>query len=229
MRARSERRRKVRPHTVFALLAPAISAAALVGALAPGISNGRASRPPAARVPSGLRDAFGIFDHARSPKRGSARIAAVTVGGQPLPPAAEAVMRNAPGLDIGAAVFTGGKVPTWVVPGASDVCVVLGASSPTGVPSADCGPAATVEQYGLRLTTTSADGNSLLVGLAPDGNPSVSIQESSGATRAIAVIDNVFEVEGGEPRSVTMRTPSGQQLTLALGAPSTAPAAAPTS
>jgi alanine racemase len=53
-----------------------------------------------------------------------------------------------------------------------------------------------------------------LVGLAPDGNTTVSVTYADGTTRQVSVADNVYLIMGGDPTSITLHDASGTLTTL---------------
>ena len=150
---------------------------------------------------------------------------------QPLPPNVEAGMSARPGRDVGSAVFTGGTYPTWVVPGSTEVCLVIGAIGRRGVPGSTCAPVVDAEA-GLTLMTETDSGQPLVLGLAPNGNASVKVTYADGTTASVPVSNNVYEITSGKPSTVTLTTASGAPITspVAISPPPSpsAPAESPT-
>ncbi|HLJ03471.1 MAG TPA: hypothetical protein VKT31_08520, partial [Solirubrobacteraceae bacterium] len=50
-------------------------------------------------------------------------------------------------------------------------------------------------------------------GLAPDGNPTITIVLASGARRAVPVLDNVYSVTG-RIRAINLRDAAGRRIAL---------------
>jgi hypothetical protein len=171
-------------------------------------------------VSARLRQMFEVLDGTRR-----ARSASVGASYEPLP-AAVAQGMSSQGMDPNAAVFVGGTFPAWVVPGASEVCLVVGTTGPNSVPSADCATIAASES-GLALVTRSA-GQPVVLGLVPNGNTSVQVTNTNGTKESIPVTNNVYEITKGKPSSVTLRGASGASTTeptaISPAPPATAPA-----
>ncbi len=146
--------------------------------------------------------------------------ASATADAPPLPAAtSEAVSVSASrGTIASAARFAGGSYPAWVVPGSEGVCLVVGASGRLDLPSAVCGTITEAEERGLALTATAAAGGSpIVVGLAPNGNTSVTVTNADGAREEVPVANNVYEVTAGRPSTVTLKDAAGAQVTRRVG------------
>jgi hypothetical protein len=105
---------------------------------------------------------------------------------------------------------------TWILPGTSGICLIAtGLVGPrTGSGACTTTPAALAGELVIRSTTTT--GVVTLTGLAPDGNPSVTITDTDGTTRTAPVTDNVYTVTGGHPNTITLKDASGTTTTLPL-------------
>lgn len=149
-----------------------------------------------------------------------------TIGAQPLPAAVVKGMGNQPSVNPSAAVFVGGVYPTWIVPGAAEICLVVGAVSPGDVPSGVCGsiPAA---EHGLALTSSNAAGTPVVLGLVPNGNATVKVTNTDGTTENVPVTNNVYEITSSNPSTVRFNEASGISITRHLAIPSRPPASAP--
>jgi len=92
----------------------------------------------------------------------------------------------------------------YVVPGSNGAClislppgrVVTGTNGvqttlPTA-PLAVCGTDATMGETGLYHVTQMPNGESVVYGMVPNGNTSVSVQDASGTTQTAPVTNNVF-------------------------------------
>jgi hypothetical protein len=148
---------------------------------------------------------------------------------QPLPAAAGVGLSQMPGLDPSAAVFAGGTYATWVVPGSTEICLISGPTRP-GTSSGGggvCGSIAGAEERGLAVTTESASGAPVVLGLVPNGNPSVTVTNTDGTTETIPVKNNVYEITSGHPSTVSLNEASGNATTRHLPVLSRPPASAP--
>ena len=132
-----------------------------------------------------------------------------------------------PGVDASQAVFAGGTYPTWVVPGSTEVCLVVGTIGPRSVPSAVCAPITRAES-GLALMTETDSGQPLVLGLAPDGNTMVKVTNVDGTTGSVPVSNNVYQITSGKPETVSLKAAGGALTTrsVAMSAPPLASAPA---
>jgi hypothetical protein len=148
---------------------------------------------------------------------------------QPLPQGVIEGMEQAqPQMEPSSAAFAGGTYPTWVVPGADHVCLVLGTTGANSVPSSSCGSTASAEQHGLAISTENEAGTPVIVGLVPNGNPVVKVTNTNGTSKGVPVVDNVYEVTGGAPRTVTFRDGAGSETTRPVAViPAPPPPSAP--
>lgn len=125
----------------------------------------------------------------------------------------------AQGLNVADAVLvpTGPGAGTWVIPGATQVCIFdnTGAgvcNSPTSGPGA---PTA----GGFYMHSTSRSGKYSILGLVPDGNRTVTISLGDGSRRTVPVVDNVYSVSGlpAAPTAVELKDAAGAIKTIAIG------------
>jgi len=133
---------------------------------------------------------------------------------QPLPQGVvEGMDRAQPEMEPSSAAFAGGTYPTWVVPGANHICLVLGTTGANSVPSSSCGSTSSAAHQGLVISTENEAGTPVIVGLVPNGNSVVRVTDTGGTSKSVPVVDNVYEVTGGAPRTVTFRDGSGSETT----------------
>jgi hypothetical protein len=92
-----------------------------------------------------------------------------------------------------------GSGPVWVVPGRDGACVISGQATATNAPQAGqnytgCDTTDGILQNGLMYRGNRVDGpsvSSILFGLVPDGNTTVTLTLATGARQHVSVIDNV--------------------------------------
>jgi hypothetical protein len=206
-------------------LAALVVLAAVVVTAATASSNNHAVKlhsSPAPAVSARLAQLFKVLSATNLGARG----VAARTGAQPLPASVVQGMSNyEPDLAPAEAVFTGGVYPTWVVPGSSEVCLVVGTTGSRSVPGATCGPTAKAEA-GLTGMTETDSGQPVVLGLAPNGNTSVEVTNADGTTENVPVTNNVYEVVSGKPSTVSLKTASGTPTTesVAIGPPPAASA-----
>jgi hypothetical protein len=153
--------------------------------------------------------------------------AAVSTVSQSLPQnVLEGMGRSGRGLEPTKAAFAGGVYPTWVVPGTTEVCLVVGAIGARGVPGSTCGSIAQGEA-GLALMTETDAGAPIVLGLAPNGNASVEVTNADGAKKSITVTNNVYEITGGRPSTVSLKDASGASTTQPVAMSPPPPPSAP--
>jgi len=100
-----------------------------------------------------------------------------------------------------------GTAGFWVIPGTRGVSMAALGSGGDSVPIA-------VALSGRLITTTCCGANGETVwGLAPDGNPTITIVLASGARRAVPVLDNVYSVTG-RIRAINLRDAAGRRIAL---------------
>ena len=99
---------------------------------------------------------------------------------------------------------------TWILPGTSGVCIQG--------PSAGCDST----QAALAGDFLFSTGDTY-VGLAPDGNSTVTVTDANGTTSQVTVTGNVYVITGGEPTAITLRDSSGATTRLPLPAKNVAP------
>ncbi len=145
----------------------------------------------------------------------------------PLPAAIEEGISPQSTLDPSAEVFAGGTYPTWVIPGATEICLMANATKPGGTPGGICGTIPSVEQRGIAETTESASGSPIVLGLVPNGNNSVDVTNANGTKDTVPVTDNVYEITSGDPVSATLKNASGATTTRHLPVLSDPPPSAP--
>jgi hypothetical protein len=185
---------------VAAGLAPLVVAAAVVSLVAQSSSGSPNTHP----TTGGQRSAFAVLS--------STQARAAVVSAQPLPAGIYTGMSRQLGRNPSEAVFTGGTYPTWVVPGSTEVCLVIGAIGHNGVPGWSCATSEQAESGKLTLTTETDSGAPVIFGLAPNDNSSVAVTNVSGTTQNVPVKTNVYEVTSGTPSTVSLKTASGEAV-----------------
>jgi hypothetical protein len=138
-------------------------------------------------------------------------------------------------LDVADAVVIPATYPVVIVPGETGVCLLNG---PLGMTAAEAGAAgqlggtcssvANAEKYGLAETTESASGGPMVVGIAPNGNTSVTVTSSNDTTQRTPVTNNVYEIIGGTPATIRLKSASGASVTRSVAPISHPPASSPT-
>lgn len=117
---------------------------------------------------------------------------------------------NAAGVKVSA------RFPVWVTDEGGEICLSQEGINGPGIGVRDC---ATHEQalagklVMMNGIYASHGTESEVVGLAPDGNASVQATDTDGASRAVSVSDNVYEIVGNAPRTITLHDASGQATT----------------
>jgi hypothetical protein len=105
----------------------------------------------------------------------------------------------------------------WVQAGSSGVCVVAYGLD-VGYPNDGVGDATCVG------TATALGGDMITrvghtyVGLAPDGNATVTVTDADGSTSQVPVTGNVYKMVGGDPASISMHDASGALTTVPIAA-----------
>lgn len=202
------RRRQRRRLGVAAVLATTmIAAAALIFALGGGGGTGSASASRSAKQ-----------GRAGSTQAGAAR---QCLNGQAVSPRLKAhfaVFRRVGTADLSAAsaetvanphvvaflqlnlsctqLVRSGSGPVWIVPGRRGACVMSGQAAATIAPRpgqniTGCGMTDGVLQNGEVVRGGQSDGPTILFGLVPDGNTSVTLTFATGTRRRVAVVDNI--------------------------------------
>jgi hypothetical protein len=182
----------------------------LLGPVHPSTSSG--DTKPYQHPNTSLLRTFGVF--ARS---------GVEQNGVELPPAVATAMlaegSKARGLEpqIARAVTVAGPYPVSIVPdGPEELCLMQTGIVDPGVTGASCGTIRdALEGKLIKHSTFPANegGGSVLVGLASDANRSVEVTEAGGKQRQVPVRENIYELVGGSPQSVTLLEAQGQSVT----------------
>ena len=194
------------------LVASAVAAAAIAAGLV-ARSSPASSGPDRAAAASRVaeRQAFAVL----RPVRGRVALAAARA----LPSGVLAGLSRDPGLSPSEAVFAGGAYPTWIVPGAGRVCLVIAGIGRNGVPAASCGSPSEAEAGQITLLTETDSGTPLAFGLAASNNAGVTVTDANGSTKALPLTNNVYEVTSGTPASVSLKTASGSAVTDDIALP----------
>jgi len=128
-----------------------------------------------------------------------ARSASATAFGRLIPPGATlATTNNADGVasEVYAARLSNGEVCLSVVQ--------LGKGGATA-----CGRPSEVQENGVSVATRAPGNPTSVAVLVPDGTSSATTTDTSGATQALKVTNNVVTVTSPSPASVTYTMPSG--------------------
>ena len=165
-----------------------------------------------------LQSLFAVFRHSIAHT--------ATANDQPLPSAAIEGLSHKPGMEPDAALYVGGTYPTWLVPGSAEACIVVAPNRPHAVPGGTCAPVSTLNA-GMTLITEGPSGQPLIIGLVPNGNASVGVTDVDGSTRTVAVTNNMFEINTGDPNTVTLKDASGASATHMVRLSPTPPPSAP--
>jgi hypothetical protein len=196
-----------------ALLAALFGASLVVGSVASALGHKSQPGKPlrllahSAAVPStAATKAFGVLRRPTTPGD-DVRAAA---GNGPITHA-EWALSPGVGVDVSQARRLGFKsaAKAWLVAGADNACLLFEQRSGDGV-SAACAPVDDVKAGRLYVASPQQDGSWRLVGIAPDGADSVTVQLSDGSTTTVGVTDNGYDAElAGRPVSVAFQAADG--------------------
>jgi hypothetical protein len=149
--------------------------------------------------------------------------AGVERDGVELPPAVAKAMlaegSRARGLEpqIASSVTVAGPYPVSIVPdGPEELCLMQTGIVDPGMTGSSCGTIhQALEGKLIKHSTFPANegGGSVLVGLASDANKTVEVTEADGTPRQVPVRENIYELVGGSPQSVTLLEAKGQAVT----------------
>lgn len=222
----ARRRQRRRRGAAAILAATAIAAAALIVALSGGGGTGSASASRSAEqgragltqagaarpclngqaVSPGLRAHFAVFRQVRTADLSTA--SAMTVAN---PHVAALLQLNLSCTQL----VRSGSGPVWIVPGRRGACVMSGQTAATIAPRpgqnlTGCSMTEGVLQNGEVVRGGQSDGPTILFGLVPDGNTSVTLTFATGIHRRVAVVDNVLRVTvPAGPVTVAFRDAAG--------------------
>lgn len=215
----------MKQHVRSLILAAALAAIALTVAIttATGSSGVKPTRPAAVvRRPVSRRLSHLLGRIARATR--------ASATSHPLPAAVLEGTVQQVGITPSAAVFAGGRYPTWIIPGATEVCLMHDALGPDGSAGGICGTIVSFEQNGLAEVTESSPGSAVVLGLVPGEHASVVVMDADGSKRTVAVANNVYEITSGDPVSVTFADAAGATVTRRLPVlPAPPPPSAPPS
>jgi hypothetical protein len=106
----------------------------------------------------------------------------------------------------------------WILPGSSGICLISYGFDPRfpQVGSGSCNSSA----MALSGDMFNRIGQNNVIGLAPDGNTTMTITYTDGSTQHIPVTGNVYRAAGlsGDPTSITLRDASGALTTVPIPA-----------
>lgn len=191
-------------------------------------SQARSSRrrPAPQRVDRSLIRHFGLLRRAQARAAGAADPASESIVTDSLSGLVE--MKATHGADpsqAGETTVGAAHDDVWLVPGSSGACLV-DVEGPQGAGSG-CNTASAVEAGDLWTLDSIPYGpggamTRVLLGAVPDGNASITVAWSDGATTVVPVTDNIYSVPIGSHtgwKSVTLKNSAGATVT-ASGMPS---------
>jgi hypothetical protein len=192
-----------------ALSLAAISIAALVIALATSSASAHKGRHlhPAARASdnAAILNAFSVLRTAASS------------GGAPLPEGVGAAASNeAAGASKTEPELTGevkvqGQYPVWIAPESGKICLLQEGIVGPGIADSVCGTdQEALEGKLIKYSGKYPSGGPVIVGLAPNGNTSVIAREANGSGHTLSVTDNVYEIVGYSPQTISLINANGQ-------------------
>jgi len=204
------KRRFVLPALGFAVIAVAISSVALASSTASAHKGRHRQRATAADTSAAILDAFAVLRKAAS------------AGGAPLPPSVEAAASNesskaskiAPELTVEAKVQE--QYPVWVATQEGHLCLIKNGVVAPGMASSSCGTYEEALEGKLISHSTTESGTPVIVGLAPNDNTSVIATEANGSSHTLSVNENVYEIVGKSPQTITLSNASGHTITAAV-------------
>jgi hypothetical protein len=129
------------------------------------------------------------------------------------------------GLDVSLARMASGPngIRAWLVPGSSGFCTIV--STPARDDSWSTGCGVSVPASGFLGVAGDGPAGSLVGGFVPDGNPSVTLQNSASTT-TVPVANNVFfEQSGTRYTEMTDSALDGATMTTSVGMPASTSAA----
>jgi hypothetical protein len=113
-------------------------------------------------------------------------------------------------------VEVAGQYPVWVSPRDGEICLLQENVVGPGVGSSFCASDAEAlagKLIGLSGKYPTHGAESVVIGLAPDSNTSVQATDASGANDAVSVHENVYEIVGKAPHTITLSDANGQSTT----------------
>jgi hypothetical protein len=172
-----------------------------------GASGSTGSEP--SRVDSALMASFAVLRQSLpNPVQLPSDIAGAYTG--PAQPA------NPYGVDPNLAEYVA-SANTWILPGSSGVCLITIGIVRPGVGSGSCNSDLFALSGDFFVDSKKWPTRQIvLVGLAPDGNQTVSVTDADGSTHHVPVTDNLYVVTGGDPSSITLRDASGAPTTVPI-------------
>ena len=215
VRKRKERidmKRVMRKRAVGALLLATLAGSAIAVAGATGKPNGSPHRATAATsalrqvAPGGLPTV--VLTQGGDLDQGFAVLTQPVTVPLPTSIAQGFVSPASLGIDPSQARYVA-SVGTWVIPGSNGVCLLSVSVAGTGVGSSVCGSTSQAMAGDVVAVTDTPAGAVITTGLAPNGVSSMSVTDADGATATGGVTDNVFQVSGGQPVTLTPTTAAG--------------------
>ncbi len=204
------KRKFVLPVIGLAIIATAIGGVLLAGSTASAHRGRHRQRATAADTDAAILNAFSVLRKAAS------------AGGAPLPSSVEAAASNegskaskiAPELTVEAKVPE--QYPVWVATQEGQLCLIKNGVVEPGMASSSCGTYQEALEGTLISHSSTPSGTAVTVGLAPNGNTSVTATEANGTSRTLSVNENVYEIVGKAPLTITLSNASGQTVTAGV-------------
>lgn len=200
--------------TLPALGLAAIAVAAIAATLIASTASAHKARhrPRAAAATSGSMAILNAFSVLRKP---------AASGGAPLPPSAESAASDESSQaakiepELTAEVKVQAQYPVWIASENGQLCLIQSGVVGPGVADSACGSYEEALAGKLIKFSTTPSGTPVIVGLAPNGNTSVQATEASGSSHALSVKENVYEIVGSAPHTITLHD-ANDQTTIAV-------------
>lgn len=126
----------------------------------------------------------------------------------------------AQGLNVADAVLVpvGPGTGAWVIPGATQVCI-FDDTGAGGCGSPTIGPGSAAAGGLFMWSGPSSVGQYSILGLAPDGNSTVTLSLGNGSHQTLPVVNNVYSVSGlpAAPTEVELKDAAGAVEMLSIG------------
>jgi hypothetical protein len=206
-------RRKIVLAGVVAVAVGVVSAAGLASSLAS--QRTHRARPEFSTISSALTAHFAVFRQTRRARAADA---------EPLPsiPMVSSMVARQELDTSDTAFFRVGSAQMWFMPGASGACEVLQTSTTPAVQTygGGCETTQTVLQYGLVGFRRNSDGSTLVHGMVPDGNVSVSVTLAGGTQESVPVVSNTFAATfQASGLTISFRNANGTMVSLPYTTP----------
>jgi hypothetical protein len=108
------------------------------------------------------------------------------------------------------------QYPVWVEAQEGNLCLIKNGVVEPGMMSRACGTDEEALEGKLISHATTPSGTSVTVGLAPNGDTSVTAIEADGSSRTVSVKENIYEIVGNAPLTIALNNASGQATTAGV-------------